>query len=103
MLAWLQGRGYKIMDDWRPIRVELASASGRVDVHPMQIQPNGDGIQRGFADETFVHPAQSRTVGVIGARDVVVACAERLRELHTEYNPRPADVHDLDILNKRVI
>ncbi len=98
LLAWLLSRGYLVVEDWRPIRVELAAERGRVDVHPMEIQANGDGIQRGFGQEVFVHRALDRTVGVIGGRDVVVACAARLRQLRDRYVPRPVDVHDLKIL-----
>lgn len=30
LLTWLSERGYAIVEDWRPIRVELTSATGRV-------------------------------------------------------------------------
>jgi lincosamide nucleotidyltransferase A/C/D/E len=65
----------------------------------MEIQANGDGIQRGFGQEVFVHAAHDRTVGVIGGRDVVVACAARLRQLRTGYEPRQVDMHDLKVLD----
>ncbi|HEU4675013.1 MAG TPA: hypothetical protein VFS29_03440 [Motilibacteraceae bacterium] len=100
LLPWLESRGYVITEDWGPLRVELASATGRVDVHPMTIQSNGDGIQQGLGDEVFVHPAVERTVGVIGGREVVVATPARLRELRTGYELRPVDHHDLGVRDR---
>ncbi|MEW1952974.1 lincomycin resistance protein LmrB [Terrabacter sp. NPDC080008] len=99
LLEWLQDRGYHIAEDRQPVPVELAAERGRIDVHPMEIHANGDGIQRGLGEEVFVHAVQDRTVGVIGGRDVIVACAARLRELRTGYQLRPVDVHDLEVLD----
>ena len=98
LLEWLGDRGYQVTEDWRPIRVELTAQRGCVDVHPMELQANRDGIQRGFGEDVFVHAAKDRTVGVVGGREVVVACAARLRQLRTGYEPRPVDVHDLGVL-----
>jgi len=100
LLEWLHGRGYHLAEDWRPVRVELAGERGRVDVHPMEIQDNGDGLQRGFGEQVFLHAARDRTMGVIGGREVVVACTARLRELRTGYEPRPVDLHDLRTLDR---
>ena len=100
LMAWLGDRGYHVTEDWLPSRVELAAEGGRIDLHPMEIRANGDGIQRGLGDQVFVHAAQDRTVGVIGGREVVVACAARLRQLRTGYEPRSVDVHDLGVLDR---
>ena len=99
-MAWLGERGYRITEDWSPTRVELAGERGRVDVHPMAIDAHGDGVQRGFGDEVFIHAAEDRTVGTIGGREVVVACAERLRQLRSGYEPRPVDLLDLAVLDR---
>jgi len=98
LLAWLDERDYVVAEDWLPIRIELVARHGRVDVHPMTIQANGDGIQRGFGDETFRHAAKDRTSGVIGGGTVVVASAARLRKLREGYAHRNVDLHDLAIL-----
>ena len=87
------------MTDWLPIRIELASERGRVDVHPMVIQPNGDGVQQGFEDAVFTHPAVARARGSIDGMPVIVGTAERLRELRTGYDLRPEDEHDLGLLS----
>lgn len=92
---WLRSRGYEVVADWLPVRIELASPVGRVDVHPLAIQTNGDGIQQGLDGQTFLHPAADRTTGHIGGREVVVASRTRLIELRQGYEPRPEDLHDL--------
>lgn len=98
LIEWLESRGYEPVTDWLPVRIELASEWGRVDVHPMAIQPNGDGVQQGFEDTVFIHPAIARTTGSVDGVPVITGTAERLRELRTGYDPRPEDVHDCGLL-----
>lgn len=100
LIEWLASRGYEPVTDWLPIRIELASEHGRVDVHPMAIRPNGDGVQQGFEDAVFTHPAVARTRGSIDGVPVIVGTAERLRELRNGYDPRPEDEHDLEVLSR---
>lgn len=100
LIEWLASRGYEPVTDWLPIRIELASGRGRVDVHPMAIQPNGDGVQQGFDDAVFTHPALARTKGSIDGVPVIVGTAERLRELRAGYDLRPEDEHDLVLLSR---
>lgn len=64
----------------------------------MAIQPNGDGVQQGFEDTVFIHPAIARTTGSVDGVPVITGTAERLRELRTGYDPRPEDVHDCGLL-----
>lgn len=98
LIAWLSGRRYEVVEDWRPIRVELRSDDRVVDIHPMELDAAGDGVQRGFGDETFAHRARDRAVGMIRGRPVVVASAARLVELRSGYELRPEDHHDLELL-----
>lgn len=99
-MSWLYSRGYRLVEDWRPVRVELCGPRGRVDVHPMRIDAAGDGFQQGLGDEVFVHAARDRTVGRIGGQAVVVASKKRLRELREGYVPRAVDHHDLQQLDQ---
>ena len=98
--SWLYSRGYRMVEDWRPVRVELCGPEGRVDVHPMRIDAAGDGFQQGLRDEVFVHATRDRTVGRIGGQAVVVASEKRLRELREGYVPRAIDHHDLHQLDQ---
>ncbi|MDR0960615.1 MAG: hypothetical protein LBM23_09810 [Propionibacteriaceae bacterium] len=100
LIEWLSGRRYFVVEDWRPIRVELRAGDWAVGIHPMVVDSVGDGVQQGFGDDTFDHRASKRTVGVIGGRSVIVACAERLGELRRGYELRPEDHHDLDVFRR---
>lgn len=99
-LDWLVDRGYRTVEDWLPVRIELASAAGRVDVHPMRIDATGDGIQQGLDHQVYVHAAGERTHGRVGGRTVVVANADRARALRAGYQIRDVDRHDLNQLDR---
>lgn len=99
LLAWLQERGYTVQYDQRPVRIELCSGDSCVDVHPMEIGSEGDGLQYGFGTDVYEHRAIDRTTGVIGGRHVTVARRERLIALRRGYELRPEDIHDLGILS----
>ena len=97
ILGWLTARGYAAETDWLPARLELRSGPLRVDLHPMVLDSDGNGVQRGLGDELFEHSRAMRTLGVVSGRAVVVATARRLRELHEGYEPREVGVHDLHL------
>ena len=97
---WLRGRGYQVVVDWLPIRVELRKGGLGVDLHPMDVDERGDGLQAGFGSQVFAHRAADRTLGSISGRSVVVATASRLMELHEGYDPRPEDLHDMALLRR---
>lgn len=100
LARWLRGRGYEVVVDWLPIRVELRRGRCGVDLHPMEVDGCGDGVQAGFGTQVFEHRAADRTRGRIGGRRVVVATAARLMELHRGYEPRPEDLHDIALLRR---
>ncbi|MFP5251525.1 MAG: nucleotidyltransferase domain-containing protein, partial [Actinomycetes bacterium] len=87
-VAALRERGYAVVDDWLPVRIELAAEERRVDLHPMRILPGGDGVQALLDGGELVHRAADRTRGSIGGRAVVVASAARLLQLREGYEPR---------------
>ena len=100
LARWLRGRGYEVVVDWLPIRVEHRRGRCGVDLHPMKVDGRGDGVQAGFGTQVFEHRAADRTRGRIGGRRVVVATAARLMELHRGYEPRPEDLHDIALLRR---
>ena len=100
LARWLRRRGYEVVVDWLPIRVELRRGRCGVDLHPMKVDGRGDGVQAGFGTQVFEHRAADRTRGRIGGRRVVVATAARLMELHRGYEPRPEDLHDIALLRR---
>ena len=80
LARWLRRRGYEVVADWLPIRVELRRGRCGVDLHPMKVDGCGDGVQAGFGTQVFEHRAADRTRGRIGGRRVVVATAARLMD-----------------------
>ncbi|MGB7980571.1 MAG: hypothetical protein WCF36_07235 [Candidatus Nanopelagicales bacterium] len=97
-MGWLTARGYTVEADWLPARLGFGCGSLRVDVHPMVLDRQGNGVQRGLGGEVFEHSRATRTSGVVGGRAIIFASAERLRELHQGYELREVDVHDLRLL-----
>jgi lincosamide nucleotidyltransferase A/C/D/E len=98
----LERRGYVVAEDWAPVRVELVGSRGCMDVHPMVLRAEGDGVQSGLDGGEFIHAAKDRTTGTIHGRTVVVANAERLRELRSGYELRAEDRHDLLLLENLI-
>ncbi len=91
--------GYVVETDWRPVRVELARpGGGRVDVHPVVFDGDGNGVQAGLDDTEFHYPAAIFTTGRLGG--IVVGCvsAAAQRTAHEGYAHRPQDEHDLAVL-----
>lgn len=101
LLGWLQTQGYVEETEQLPARVQLRRGLSRVDVHPMTLDPAGDGTQWDRAGRAlYVHPAAARTTGMIGGHQVCVATVPRLRELRRGYPPRGVDRHDLRLLDR---
>lgn len=90
--------GYVVETDWWPIRVELASPDGWVDLHPVRFDESGDGVQAGPDDTTFEYPREHLTTGLLGGRSVPCVSASWQARVHSGYEPRPQDLHDLALL-----
>jgi len=91
--------GYVVETDWLPIRVELhRPGRGRVDVHPVTFDADGDGLQAGLDGGVFRYPAAGLVTGRIGG--VRVGCLSRQLQVafHTGYPPREVDRLDLAVL-----
>ena len=99
-IGWLERRGYRTVADELPVRIELRRGDAVVDLHPMAVDEQGDGVQQGFDGERYLHPAAERTTRRIGDAEVVVATVPRLVELRSGYPTRDIDVHDLRLLEQ---
>ena len=94
----LETLGYVVETDWWPVRVELASPEGWVDLHPVRFDAAGDGVQEGLDGATFAYPAHDLVEGSLGGRRVPCVSAAWQVRAHIGYDPRPQDVHDLEVL-----
>lgn len=91
--------GYAITADERPARVVLASAQGKVDLHPIVMLPSGAGVQTGFDGQTFEYPPGGlEAEGEIGGRVVRCGTPELQITFHAGYEPREHDRLDMAAL-----
>jgi lincosamide nucleotidyltransferase A/C/D/E len=96
----LTGLGFRPEADWLPVRLEVGGGPGGwVDLHPLAVDENGDGVQSGFDGQEFHYPAGDLVMGEIAGRAVPCISASLQRRFHSGYVPRPQDLHDLRLLD----
>lgn len=95
----LQGRGYAVETDWRPVRVELAASALRwVDLHPLRWDETGHGRQADLKGGTFDYPPDAFSVGTLARVQVPCLSRDQQMRFHRGYQPRDIDLHDIDLL-----
>jgi lincosamide nucleotidyltransferase A/C/D/E len=98
-LEVLEGRGYAVETDWRPVRVELAApGTGWVDVHPVVFDVTGHGRQSDVDGGHFDYPPDAFVTGVLAGHLVPCLSREQQIRFHSGYEPRAVDLHDLALL-----
>lgn len=98
-LVAVERLGYRVETDWRPVRVELvAPAGGWVDLHPVELDASGNGLQAGLDGASFFYPAGCFVSGTVGGRTVGCVSAEQQVVFHSGYPPRDVDIADLALL-----
>ena len=91
--------GYAMTADERPARLVLEGPQGKVDLHPIVIQPSGAGVQTGFDGQTFEYaPGSLEADGEIGGRPVRCGTPELQVTFHRGYEPREHDRRDMAAL-----
>jgi lincosamide nucleotidyltransferase A/C/D/E len=96
----VEALGYRVKTDWLPIRVELVSLQGWVDLHPVRFDSAGHGVQAGPDGMTFDYPADALHSGMLGGRQVPCISVEHQISVHMGYEPRPQDLADLELLRR---
>lgn len=82
--------------DRLPVRIELGAAGrGWVDVHPVQLSADGSGVQAGLDGTRFDYPPECFTTGNLAGREVPSLTAAHQQILHSGYEPRAKDIHDI--------
>jgi lincosamide nucleotidyltransferase A/C/D/E len=95
-LSVLADLGYTIETDWRPNRVELlAPGRGWVDVHPFEFDENGAARQAALGGGWHEFPKSYFVHGTLGSLAVPCVSATAQRRLHSGYELREVDKHDL--------
>lgn len=101
VLALLAADGFAVVEDWLPVRVEVAHADGRrVDVHPVRFAPDGSAVQPGLAGTWFHYAADAWATGEIGGRTVDCLSAAQQLRFRQGYAWRPVDHHDAALLRQ---
>ncbi len=98
-VAALQSLGYVLETDWRPVRYEFAAAGDRwVDLHPLALDAEGNGIQAGVDGQSFVYPASCFVTGHIDHRLVPCLSVDQQLTFHSGYPHRDIDLADIALL-----
>jgi lincosamide nucleotidyltransferase A/C/D/E len=99
VLDALMRAGYRLVLDHRPGRIVLADDDGReIDLHPVQFDGQGNGVQIGMHGEVFHYPADGFTEGAIdGERVRCLSVAQQLR-FHSGYELRDFERRDVERL-----
>ena len=99
-LEVLAGRGYRVETDWRPVRVELVSLGGRVDLHPVVFDGTGHGLQAGLDGAAFHYPPDGLSTGRLAGVAVPCLSGEQQLRFRQGYAHRDEDRHDLALLGQ---
>jgi len=92
----LRALGYVVAIDERPARIALSGPRGAVDLHPIEFDDAGHGVQQGFEGRRFDYPNGSLAAeGWIAGRQVQVATPELQVTFHSGYPPRERDIQDM--------
>ena len=101
LLALLERQGFVVTVDWAPSRLELTAADGRtVDIHPVTFAADGGGTQAGLDGESFHYAPDGFTTGIVDGQRVPCLSTAQQLQFRAGYPPRPADVHDIALLNQ---
>ena len=98
MLATL---GYVLETDWRPVRFEVAARPSRfVDMHPVVLDDDGNGVQAGPDGTNLDYPSASFTTGIVAGRVTNCISVDLQLRFHSGYDPREVDRADTEYLHQ---
>jgi lincosamide nucleotidyltransferase A/C/D/E len=98
----LSGEGFVPTSDWLPVRIELSDLSNdrHVDLHPVFDNGRAGLWQHGLDGVRFDYAAKVITVGEIGGLRVRCLSVAMQIDLHSGYDHREVDRHDLQLRQK---
>lgn len=101
----LDGAGYRLGDDWRPVRFVMADNAGHaIDLHPVVFDSTGTGVQANVAGlPSFVYPAMTAfAAGRIAGSPVACLSPVQQAIFHLGYEPKEKDRRDMGLLSERL-
>lgn len=103
LLQKLDEKGYKIVTDWRPVRIELHSPQfGYIDIHPFVINDNGTAKQADLEGGWYEFDADFFGHAIFNGRVIPCISAKGQKLFHTGYELREVDKHDIKIIDKLI-
>jgi lincosamide nucleotidyltransferase A/C/D/E len=101
LLELLNGDGFTMSVDAFPSRAELTARDGRIlDVHPVEFDAAGAGVQQGLDGGTFRYAADGFTRGAFAGTEVSCLSAAQQLVFRRGYRLRPVDHHDIALLER---
>lgn len=103
MQATLGLQGFKLVDSSAPSNFVLRDEKGRkIDVHPVKLDKQGNGIYRMQNGKDWVYPAEGFAgKGKVANREVRCLTAKTQMLCHTGYEPSEKDFREMDELHQR--
>ncbi|WMC93696.1 nucleotidyltransferase domain-containing protein [Kineothrix sp. MB12-C1] len=96
LLDALNVKGYTIITDWRPSRIELYHPElGYIDIHPLIISEDGSAKQAGLNDDWYDFKAEWFSSALFEERIIPCISAEAQKLFHSGYELREVDKIDL--------
>lgn len=103
LLHKLDENGYKIITDWRPVRIELHSLQfGYIDIHPFVINDNGTAKQADLEGGWYEFDADFFGHAIFNGRSIPCITVKGQKLFHTGYELREVDKHDIKIIDKLI-
>lgn len=99
LIKTLKDKGYKIITDWSPTRIELHHPKlGYIDIHPLIISEDGSARQAGLNDDWYDFKAEWFTSALFEGRLISCISVEAQKLFHSGYELREVDKIDLENL-----
>lgn len=96
LLDTLKDKGYEIITDWHPTRIELYHAElGYIDIHPLIISADGSAKQAGLNDDWYDFKAEWFVSAMFEGRRIPCISAVAQKLFHSGYELREVDKIDL--------
>ena len=101
LLSALGAAGYVIETDQRPVRIELHHPDfGYLDIHPFVLCREGTARQADLEGGWYEFESDFFGTAEFGGRRIPCISLKGQLVFHSGYEPRPTDLHDLEILHR---
>lgn len=100
-LQILKEKGYEIITDWSPVRIELYHPDlSYIDIHPFVLNEDGTAKQADLEGGWYEFEADYFGEAIFEGRNVPCISAKGQKVFHTGYELRDVDKHDIENIEK---